>query len=87
MRHPKPNVCTSLSGCNNTKHCRECSHAVYKARLAVGEKVHLMTFSPVFGVLFTKKVNAICNWTPNARHPLWKVFYAWYEKKFGKGNK
>ena len=87
MKYPKPNVCTSLSGCNNTKHCRECSHAVYKARLKGRKKSHYVQFEPLFGPLFALRPGDRCNWTPNARHPLWKAFYKWHEEKFGKGNK
>jgi hypothetical protein len=84
MRYPKPNVCTSFNNCTGGKHCRECSHAVYKARFLIGKKAYWMTFAPLFGVLFTKRANAICNWTPNKRHPLWGAFNRWHEKKFGK---
>lgn len=86
MRKLKPEICTSGSGCEPPQeHCRECSHAVFVARMKAGGRIYRLEYSPRFGPEFgragQKKVDT--RWLPRSGHPVWKAFAEWHKRKFG----
>lgn len=82
---PCPSVCTSGScGEPPQPHCRDCSHAIFEHRVMIGDNVYRWEYSPQHGPLFSRKGTGECDWTPNARHKVWKVFQAWHDRTFPK---
>ena len=80
MKRIIPAICTS-SRCNNhgCNYCTACSHAIFEFRPKVNGKVYKGHFEPTFGFLFNRGgLKNEPDWSPNARHPLWKAIDKWY---------
>ena len=80
----RPDICTSMICSPPQHHCRDCSHAIYKGDVIISGKFYRWEHSPQFGPLFARnRREDDCNWSPSAKHPVWKQFQRWHDKKFG----
>jgi hypothetical protein len=84
----KPDYCTSVycSGPLSAKgHCPNCSHAEYKGQGADSKcRVWKWTHNRYFGPLFNGQDGQALKRQPGTQSMAWKVFEAWYKKRFGK---
>jgi len=81
-KHPIPDDCTSMM-CNNfgCEYCWECSHAIFRGRSKVNDKIYRWKYQPYYGVLFLNKDGSEVKVCPGERTPVWKRFGAWQKRR------
>jgi len=84
MKKLTPDICTGTCATMPQYHCRECSHAIFFGKAVVNGIKYRWEHCPRFGPLFSRKKDGECDWTPHQRHPVWKAFQKWHDRKFGR---
>ena len=82
MKRIIPTICTSTRcNCIGGNYCTSCSHAIFEFRPKVNGKVYKAHFEPYHGFLFNRGgLKKEPDWSPSARHPLWKAIDKWYDR-------